>query len=138
MAFRVGEYVKYVTDGGGDVYKGRILRCFGPEETKTVFGGYLDNCQFLVEEVVRNPRSQFYSYQIGDLLTVHSSRLKKDLDETIRSKGRNQAVRNVYEQHTGQNATPGTGPANYIREFAGIRIPKHARKTRRNKRKMRR
>jgi len=53
----------------------------------------------------------------------------------VTKKGTNQAIRNVYESKTGQNATPGTGPANLIRLFAGVSAPKGSkggsRKTRR-------
>jgi hypothetical protein len=57
----------------------------------------------------------------------------------LNSKAKNQAIRNVYETFTGRNSTPGEGPANIIRGFAGIRVPKGAeggysrRKTRRRK-----
>ena len=57
----------------------------------------------------------------------------------LNSMAKNQALRNVYETKTGQSATPGEGPANLIRSFAGIRVPKGAkggkrtRKSRKNK-----
>ena len=57
----------------------------------------------------------------------------------LNSKAKNQALRNVYETKTGQSANPGQGPANSIRGFAGIRVPKGAeggkrsRKLRKNK-----
>lgn len=57
----------------------------------------------------------------------------------LNSKAKNQALRNVYESKTGHSANPGQGPANLIRSFAGIRVPKGAeggkrsRKLRKNK-----
>jgi hypothetical protein len=56
----------------------------------------------------------------------------------LNSKAKNQAVRNVYENKTGQSAKPGNGPANLIRSYAGIKVPKGAnggyKKTRKAKR----
>ena len=42
----------------------------------------------------------------------------------INNKAVEQAVRDVYETKTGQSGMPGTGPADYIRGFAGINVPK--------------
>ena len=57
------------------------------------------------------------------------------ISDVIAKKAKNQAIRNVYEKATGQSAAPGHGPANLIRSFAGITLPKGAqggkRKTRR-------
>lgn len=55
----------------------------------------------------------------------------------INSKALNSAFRKVYENKTSQSAIPGSGPANIIREYAGIKVPKGAqggkRKTKRGK-----
>ncbi len=48
------------------------------------------------------------------------------INKVINSKARNQALRNVYETITGESATPGLGPANVIRSFADIKVPKGA------------
>jgi hypothetical protein len=56
----------------------------------------------------------------------------------LNSKAKNQALRNVYESTTGKSATPGNGPANLIRSYAGIKVPRGAeggRRTRRIKNK---
>ena len=45
----------------------------------------------------------------------------------VSSKARNQALRNVYEKGTGTPAGPGSGPANLIRKYANIRVPKGAK-----------
>jgi len=55
----------------------------------------------------------------------------------LNSKGKNQAIRNVYESKTGQSATPGTGPANLIRAFTGVQVPRGAEGGKRKTRKMR-
>lgn len=63
---------------------------------------------------------------------------KKILNRTftrLNSKAKNQAIRNVYESKTGQSATPGTGPANLIRAFTGVRVPRGAEGGRRTRRK---
>jgi hypothetical protein len=65
------------------------------------------------------------------------------IDRAIRSKGRNQAVRNVYERRTGRSAAPGAGPANIIRSFGGIYTPKgswggtRSKRSKKNNRKTR-
>ena len=46
------------------------------------------------------------------------------LRDMMKNKAVEQAVRDVYETKTGQSAMPGTGPADYIRGFAGINVPK--------------
>jgi hypothetical protein len=59
----------------------------------------------------------------------------------VKNKGINAEVRRLYETKTGMNGTPGTGPANNIRAFLGIKVPKGAkggsksRKTRRLRQK---
>jgi len=42
------------------------------------------------------------------------------------SRAKNLAVRNVYETRTGLGAQPGAGPANLIRAYAGIKVPRGA------------
>jgi hypothetical protein len=65
------------------------------------------------------------------------------IDRAVRSKGRNQAVRNVYERRTGRSAAPGAGPANIIRSFGGIYTPKgswggtRSKRSKKNNRKTR-
>jgi hypothetical protein len=59
----------------------------------------------------------------------------------LTSKARNQALRNIYENKTGTSAAPGNGPANLIRKYAGIELPKGSRggmrkRSRRTRRKL--
>ena len=57
------------------------------------------------------------------------------LNKQLVKKDTDQAVRNIVEKKMGINATPGTGPADTIREFLGVQPPKRAgRKTRRTRR----
>jgi hypothetical protein len=65
--------------------------------------------------------------------------LKRVIDpKNIEKKAINQSIRNVVEERTGHNSTPGSGIADYIREFVGVQPHKgsyyggkrnHTRKT---------
>jgi len=58
--------------------------------------------------------------------------------EATGKKATDQAIRDVYEENTGQSAQPGTGPADFIREYAGLQPPKGSgRKTTRKSKKRR-
>ena len=74
---------------------------------------------------------------VGKTMPITRSILKKTLSSVINSKARNYELRRAYENITGQSAKPGNGPANLIREYAGVKVPKGAqggsKKTRRNK-----
>ena len=62
------------------------------------------------------------------------------IESTIKSKALNQTVRNIYERKTGRNSSPGEGPANSIRQFLGVKVPKGAEggmRSKRSKRSMR-
>jgi hypothetical protein len=76
-----------------------------------------------------------YSYEGNTCFTEVPCKLN------LNSKAKNQAIRNVYEKKTGQSAKSGNGPANLIRSYAGIKVPKGAeggsRKTRRLRKKSR-
>ena len=76
-----------------------------------------------------------YSYEGNTCFTEVPCKLN------LNSKAKNQAIRNVYENKTGQSTKPGNGPANLIRSYAGIKVPKGAeggsRKTRRLRKKSR-
>jgi len=51
---------------------------------------------------------------------------KSQFNRNINSKSKNQALRNVYESKTGTSAKPGNGPANIIRNMAGVKVSKGA------------
>jgi len=59
--------------------------------------------------------------------------------EATGKKATDQAIRDVYEEKTGQSSTPGTGPLDHIRGYAGLQQPKGSgRKTRRRRKSSRR
>jgi hypothetical protein len=62
------------------------------------------------------------------------------IGDTIKNKAGDQMVRDFYEKNTGLDGGPGTGPADLIRGYLGIKVPKHAagRTRRRRPRKTRR
>lgn len=61
------------------------------------------------------------------------------LAEAIGKQATRQAIDDVYEAKTGQSSKPGTGPADFIREYAGLQPPKGTgRKTRRRRNRSRR
>jgi hypothetical protein len=64
--------------------------------------------------------------------------IPQSIGANIDKKVKNQALRNIYEKGTKQSALPGKGPANLIRAFAGMSVPKRAEggsKTRRLRKK---
>lgn len=74
---------------------------------------------------------------VGKTMPITRSILKKTLSSVINSKARNYELRRAYENITGQSAKPGNGPANLIREYAGVKVPKGAQGGSKKKRKAR-
>lgn len=127
--FTRGDRVRYVSPRG-NIYKGTVKHCFGPDTPSTILGAP-NACIFNVEEkkIIDDVE---YEYPIGSERLVHKSRLENDtLLSMINSKRKSMAVRNVYESMTNQSGKPGNGPANIIRNFSGIRVPKGAQGGRR-------
>jgi len=78
-----------------------------------------------LERQVNLIQGDTYPREVKDAVSKLLDLVKKEiLPTTMNSKGRNQALRNAYEIRTGQGAAPGQGPANLIRRFAGIEVPK--------------
>lgn len=81
--------------------------------------------------VVRVDDTEFptenYQVQIGDEVRVPIDWLRNPVSNAINSKAKRLAVTNVYEKMTGQSGEPGNGPANLIRNYAGIKVPKGAK-----------
>jgi hypothetical protein len=71
------------------------------------------------------------------LLTVLEAEKRVKFNTVMKSRGRNQALRNMYERRTGQSSELGNGPLNTIRAYAGIRPPRGARGGRRTKKNKR-
>ena len=110
------------------VYVGKYLR-------DVRVGGYGDGAENFA--IFQNPEEE-KTIRISDNTCFVEVPCKLDVD--VLSKARDQAVRNIYEKATGESAAPGTGPANLIRAFAGIKVPKgaeggHRRKTYRKQRR---
>ena len=135
------EATRYVYMGGENrtyfstnqpVYVGKYLR-------DVRVGGYGDGAEIFA--IFQNPEEE-KTIRISVNTCFVEVPCKLDVD--ISSKARDQAVRNIYEKATGESAAPGTGPANLIRAFAGIKVPKgaeggrrsgHRRKTHRKQRR---
>ena len=85
---------------------------------------------------------------MGQTVYIDERVLKRVIDpKNIEKKAINQSIRNVVEERTGHNSTPGSGIANYIREYVGVQPHKgtyyggkrnHTRKSRRKMRTTRR
>lgn len=69
------------------------------------------------------------------LLRVLESEKRMKFKSVMNSRGRNQALRNMYERRTGQSSELGNGPLNIIRAYAGIRPPRGARGGRRTRKR---
>jgi hypothetical protein len=121
MTFQRGEKVEYVS-GRGNIYKCTVVHCFGPDAYRGVLGGP-DACILKVDES-KIISGEEYIYPIGSEMVIHKSRLTRQLVDVIQSKAKSLAVSNVYESMTGQSGEPGRGPANTIRAYAGIKVPK--------------
>lgn len=67
-----------------------------------------------------------YQMQIGDEERIPIDWLRNPVSNAINSKAKRLAVTNVYEKMTGKSGEPGHGPANLIRNMAGIKVPKGA------------
>lgn len=64
---------------------------------------------------------------MSKLLSILNDLKNAKFKKMINSKATNQAIRNVYERKTyGNNSAPGRGPANIIRKFAGVKVPRGA------------
>ena len=81
----------------------------------------VDELEIQVDIVNASPYPQQLKNAMSRLLLMVTK-----IRRNINSKAKNQALRNVYESKTRKNAAPGTGPANLIRNFAGIKVPKGA------------
>ena len=57
--------------------------------------------------------------------------------EATGKKATDQAIRDVYEEETGQSSTPGTGPVDHIRRFLDVQPKGRGRKTTRKSKKRR-
>jgi hypothetical protein len=77
-----------------------------------------------------------YPRDLKDAISKLYERFKLELG--VHAKAKNQALRNVIETKTPLDSAPGHGPANLVREYADIKVPKKAGGSRKSKRKTRR
>jgi hypothetical protein len=90
-----------------------------------------------LEKDVKVVRGDRYPRDIKDAVSSLLDLLKNNatykLNMATGSRAKNQAIRNVCESRTGQGAAPGQGPANLIRRFAGVKVPKGSEGDRRSR-----
>lgn len=110
--------------GTTNTFSGTVLNCYeedhwnnNPNRPK-ICVVHVDDTEFPTEN---------YQIQIGEEVRVPTTWLRNPISNAINSKAKNLAVRNVYENKTGKSGEPGHGPANLIREMAGIKVPKGAK-----------
>jgi hypothetical protein len=131
MTFKRGDKVEW---GTGNTFYGTVLNCYeedyynnNPNRPK-ICAVHVDDTEFPTEN---------YQTQIGDEVRIPIDWLRNPVSNAINSKAKRLAVTNVYEKMTGQSGEPGRGPANLIRNMAGIKVPKGvqggSKKTRKNR-----
>ena len=118
MTFKRGDKVEW---GTGNTFYGTVLNCYeedyynnNPNRPK-ICVVHVDDTEFPTEN---------YQTQIGDEVRIPVDWLRNPVSNAINSKAKRLAVTNVYEKMTGQSGEPGHGPANLIRNMAGIKVPK--------------
>jgi len=131
MTFKRGDKVEW---GTGNTFYGTVLNCYeedyynnNPNRPK-ICVVHVDDTEFPTEN---------YQIQIGDEVRIPIDWLRNPVSNAINSKAKRLAFTNVYEKMTGQSGEPGRGPANLIRNMAGIKVPKGvqggSKKTRKNR-----
>jgi len=131
MTFKRGDKVEW---GTGNTFYGTVLNCYEEDY-------YNNNPNRPKICVVRVDDTEFptenYQTQIGDEVRIPIDWLRNPVSNAINSKAKRLAFTNVYEKMTGQSGEPGRGPANLIRNMAGIKVPKGvqggSKKTRKNR-----
>lgn len=93
-------------------------------------GDYTFSNGDIIELRKQNPIIQAAAYPpylkdaVAQLLTKLNE--KSLIPNSIKNKRRNQLVREMYEGATKKSAAPGHGPANRIRNFLGVKVPRGA------------
>jgi hypothetical protein len=132
IEFKAGDKVQW---GSTNTITGTVLNCY---EEDWYHNNNLTNHNICVVHVDDTEfPTENYQVQIGDEVRIPTSWLRNPVSNAINSKAKRLAVTNVYEKMTGQSGEPGRGPANLIRNMAGIKVPKGVRggskKTRKNR-----
>lgn len=119
VEFKAGDRVQW---GSTNTISGTVLYCYEEDHFNNNISNNPNICLVRVDDT--EFPTENYQVQIGDEVRVPTSWLKKPLSNAINSKAKRLAVSNVYEKMTGQSGEPGHGPANLIRNYAGIKVPK--------------
>jgi hypothetical protein len=132
MTFKPGDKVQW---GTGNTFFGTVLNCYEQGRYNNNNDHIPNMCLVRVDDT--EFPTEIYEMQIGDEERIPIDWLRNPVSNAINSKAKRLAVTNVYEKMTGQSGEPGRGPANLIRNMAGIKVPKGARggskKTRKNR-----
>ena len=121
VEFKAGDKVQW---GTTNTFSGTVLRCY---EEDWHYNNQTDHNMCLVRVDDTEFPTEDYQMQIGDEQRIPTSWLRNPVSNAINSKAKRLAVTNVYEKMTGQSGEPGHGPANLIRNYAGIKVPKGAK-----------
>ena len=93
-------------------------------------GDYTFSNGDIIELRKQNPiiQAAAYSQEVKDAIAKLLTKLneKSFISNSMKNKRRNQLVRKMYEDATNMNAAPGRGPANRIRNFVGVKVPRGA------------
>jgi len=110
-----------------------------PNDYYITFDMYeIDELKKMLPAIMAHDYPESLKTALFRLLRVLQAEKKVQFNSAMKSRARNQALRNVYERRTGQSSELGNGPLNTIRAYAGIRPPRGARggrRTRKAKRK---
>jgi hypothetical protein len=93
----------------------------------------IDELKKMLPAIMAHHYPQSLKIALSRLLRVLEAEKKMKFKAVMNSRGRNQALRNIYERRTGQSSELGNGPLNTIRAYAGIRPPRGARGGRRTR-----
>ena len=107
--------------GSTNTFSGTVLNCY---EEDWHYNNQTDHNMCLVRVDDTEFPTEDYQIQIGEEVRMPTSWLRNPVSNAINSKAKRLAVTNVYEKMTGQSGEPGHGPANLIRNMAGIKVPK--------------
>ena len=107
--------------GSTNTFSGTVLNCY--EEDWHYNNQTNHNICVVRVEDTEFP-TEDYQIQIGEEVRIPTSWLRNPVSNAINSKAKRLAVTNVYEKMTGKSGEPGHGPANLIRNMAGIKVPK--------------
>ena len=100
-------------------YLGKRVADHGPFRNNAI--GPVRRIWFVLNDVIASKLVITSSLRIVDCRAAENP-----VGEAVKKKAVEQAFRDVYETKTGQSATPGTGPADYIRGFAGMDVPRRS------------